>query len=329
MGFAELIRSIGSIFSSFSAMKELLVGWRPHLLILVDYPDFNLRLARFAHSRGVRVLYYIPPKVWAWRAGRIRQLAAYVDHIAAIFPFEREFYKARGYSALSYVGHPLIDRCSELRLAPARDETLLILPGSRTFEVERILPPSLRVLRRLQESYPNLKGKVIVAPNMSIEWIRGVAAGVLGAREVDQIEWSREDALAAMGRARVGLLKSGTCNLEGALAGLPFISLYSGSWFSNLLVSLFVPLKEYSPVNIMRSGTVREFMQVRINEEALERELRKLVAEGEERSRVELALTEVRARLSEVDWNQVGAEGGTDVAGRVAALALSLSKGLA
>ncbi len=320
MGFSELLRSAGSICSSFATMKRLILEWKPHVLILVDYPDFNLRLAQYAHKQGVRVLYYIPPKVWAWRASRVKKIAACVDRVAAIFPFEREFYAARGYSAVTYVGHPLTDRVADVKIDNVRSNTLLLLPGSRRFEVERILPPALRVWLRLRRDHPTLVAQVVLAPNMSFEWVKRLAAGVVGGELLDKVEWTTEDALKAMARARVGILKSGTCNLEGAIAGLPFVSVYSGSWFSNLLVSAFVSLKEYSPVNIMRSGTVGELMQVRLDERALENQVRKLLENSEDRIRVESGLAEVRASL--VPDGQPNNHG--SVARRVAALALEL-----
>jgi lipid-A-disaccharide synthase len=333
MGFSELVRSAGSIFSSFSAMKRLVVEWRPDVLILVDYPDFNLRLARVAHEHGVRVLYYAPPKVWAWRANRVKKIAAYVDRVAAIFPFEKDFYAKRGYTHVTYVGHPLTDRLASVQLDQPRNDTLLLLPGSRRFEVECILPPALRVWMRLRRGHPTLKTRVVLAPNMSIEWVKGVARPIVEGALLDEIEWTTADALTEMTHARVGILKSGTCNLEGAIAGLPFVSVYSGSWFSNLLVSLFVSLEEYSPVNIMRSGTVREVMQVNIDVEALAAEVRKLLDEGVYRAQVERGLAEVRASLAACDSSDAGSVSSTDntsstdnssVARRVAVLALEL-----
>jgi lipid A disaccharide synthetase len=168
---------------------------------------------------------------------------------------------------------------------------------------------------------------------MSIEWVKGVARPIVEGALLDEIEWTTADALTEMTHARVGILKSGTCNLEGAIAGLPFVSVYSGSWFSNLLVSLFVSLEEYSPVNIMRSGTVREVMQVNIDVEALAAEVRKLLDEGVYRAQVERGLAEVRASLAACDSSDAGSVSSTDntsstdnssVARRVAVLALEL-----
>jgi lipid-A-disaccharide synthase len=302
--------------------------------VLVDYPDFNLRLARAARAVGVPVLYFIPPKVWAWRPGRVRAIAAAVDRVAAIFPFEPEFYRNHGYGAVTYVGHPLGDRASECAAAAVRadERTLLLLPGSRRFEVERILPPLLRVFAALRERHPDLRARVVLAPTISSEWALQLARTALSAgasaAQLAAVEWSHAEPLAEMLRAHTGILKSGTCNLEGAMAGLPFVSVYSGSWFSKIIVDLLVSLREYSPVNILRRGTVREFMQVRIDEPALTAAVDELLIEGPTRQQVQRGLAEVRAALLKAD--PVGDDGVTgsgqcSVAERVARLAYEMA----
>jgi lipid-A-disaccharide synthase len=140
MGFFELFRSGGKILSSFKTLSNLIKEWRPDLLILVDYPDFNLRLAKVAKRHGVKVLYFIPPKVWAWRSGRVKKISRFVDRVAAIFPFESDFYSKHGYERVTYVGHPLGERAKEVELnSSSQTQELLLLPGSRRFEVERLL----------------------------------------------------------------------------------------------------------------------------------------------------------------------------------------------
>lgn len=330
MGFSELLRSWRGIWSSFATLKDLLRSWRPDLLVLVDYPDFNLRLARAARAVGVPVLYFIPPKVWAWRPGRVRAIAAAVDRVAAIFPFEPEFYQKHGYSAVTYVGHPLGDRATECAAALARgtERSLLLLPGSRRFEVERILPPLLRVFTALRTRHPDLRARVVLAPTICSEWAQQLARTALGDGASAAVEWSHAEPLAEMLRAHTGILKSGTCNLEGAMAGLPFVSVYSGSWFSKIIVDLLVSLREYSPVNILRRGTVKEFMQVRIDEPALTAAVDELLTEGPTRQQVQSGLAEVRAALLNAD--PVGDDGALgcgqpSVAERVARLAYEMA----
>jgi lipid-A-disaccharide synthase len=323
MGFFELFRSARSIFSSFSTMKRLVAEWRPHVVVLVDYPGFNLRLAKVAHEAGAKVLYFIPPKVWAWKAGRVKTMRRYVDHVAAIFPFEPSFLGARGFSSVTYVGHPLADIAGQPTNPDSRPSSLLLLPGSRRFEVERLLPPMLRVFERLRLQRRDLSATVLVAPNMNREWLQSLAAGVVSTEVLERIEWKVGDALHEAASAQVGILKSGTCNLEGALALLPFVSVYSGSWLSKVIVSTLVPLKEYSPVNIVRSGTVSELMQVTINEDLLYRTVEQLLEKGDVRTRVVEGLRDVRERLLSV----TSSNGAATVAARVAQLITEIAHG--
>lgn len=320
MGFGDVLRSAGKIFSSFSTMSRLIKEWRPDVLVLVDYPDFNMRLAKVARAVGVKVLYYIPPKVWAWRAGRVEKIKKYVDSVAAIFPFEPAFYEKRGYGNVTYVGHPLGDRVESL--TDLRDQSLLMLPGSRRSEVERILPPMLRVYERLAVNRSALTGRVVVAPNMSIEWLEELSRGVLKQESLSRISWIKGDSLEEMKRAGAGILKSGTCNLEGAVAGLPFVSVYSGSNLSKVIVSTLVPLKEYSPVNILRPGTVREVFGVRIDEAELERHVGALLDQGASRDEMLEALREVRESL----MVEKGRDGGSNVPERVANLVVATAR---
>jgi lipid-A-disaccharide synthase len=299
MGFAEILRSITKIFASFKTMSKLIREWKPDVLVLTDYPDFNMRLAKVAHRAGVRVVYFIPPKAWAWRPGRVELIKRFVTQVAAIFPFEKKFYADRAYPHVTYVGNPLGDKVTNEW--PERENTLLMLPGSRTFEVELILPPMLRIFERLRRDRPTLNGRVVVAPNMNSRDLVGLAERVVSAGTIEHLSWTQADALDEMRRARAGILKSGTCNLEGAVAGLPFVSVYSGSWVSKVITSLLVRLTEYSPVNIMRSGTAREVFGVRIDEDALERAVLEILDDGPRREEMIAALGEVRTMLTSFD----------------------------
>jgi len=299
MGFAEILKSITKIFASFKTMSKLIREWKPDVVVLTDYPDFNMRLARVARDAGCKVVYFIPPKAWAWRPGRVELIKKFVTQVAAIFPFEKKFYADRGYQHVTYVGNPLGDKVTNEW--PERENTLLMLPGSRKFEVELILPPMLRVFERLRRERPALKGRVVAAPNMRSEDLVALAQGVVAANTLEHLSWTHEDALEEMRRARAGILKSGTCNLEGAVAGLPFVSVYSGSWVSKVITLLLVRLKEYSPVNIMRSGTAREVFGVRIDEYALEQAVVEILDDGSRRETMIAALGEVRTMLTSFD----------------------------
>ena len=299
MGFAEILKSITKIFASFKTMSKLIREWKPDVVVLTDYPDFNMRLAKVAYEAGCKVVYFIPPKAWAWRPGRVELIKKFVTQVAAIFPFEKKFYADRGYPHVTYVGNPLGDKVTNEW--PQRDNTLLMLPGSRKFEVERILPPMLRVFERVRRDRPALKGRVVAAPNMNPEQLAALARSVVSAHTIEHLSLTHEDALEEMRKARAGILKSGTCNLEGAVAGIPFVSVYSGSWVSKLITLVLVRIKEYSPVNIMRSGTAREVFGVRIDEDALEQAVIEILDDGPRRETMIAGLGEVRTMLTSFD----------------------------
>jgi lipid-A-disaccharide synthase len=318
MGFLELFRSGGKILSSFRALSTLCKSWKPDLLILVDYPDFNLRLAKVAKRHGVKVLYFIPPKVWAWRSGRVRTIRRYVDQIAAIFPFEPEFYARHGFTKVRYVGHPLSERIDSLSVQQTRSDAILLLPGSRRFEVERLLVPMLRAYDILRSRHRNLKPVVVLAPNISESWVRGVIGDRVKSEVLDLVEWSHEDALTAMCGARVGVLKSGTCNLEGAIAGLPFVCVYSGTLLAKVIISTFVALREYSPVNIIRAHTVKELMQTTLSPEDVALEVERLLSDESARQAVLDGLAAVKGSLCQPEGDALSEWRSLSVSDRVA-----------
>jgi lipid-A-disaccharide synthase len=323
MGFLELTKSITKIISSFRTMSSLVREWKPDVLVLVDYPDFNLRLAKVARKHGVKVLYYIPPKVWAWRSGRVKQIRRLVDRVAAIFPFEPEFYERHGCTNVTYVGHPLAETIDRSRGDVAQENTVLLLPGSRRFEVERILAPMLRCFGRVQERHPELRAVVLLAPNMEAEWARHLVAGHVPQNVLASTDWRHGEPLAEMRRARVGVLKSGTCNLEGAIAGLPFVCVYAGTWIAKVVLTRIVALSEYSPVNIIKAHTVPELMEPQIPEDVLVRELERIVGDGDARQQMIAGLGEVREALFSADGS--GSTGVT-VSERVVEMIVSLGR---
>jgi lipid-A-disaccharide synthase len=200
-----------------------------------------------------------------------------------------------------------------------RDNSLLLLPGSRRHEVEKILVPMVKAFARLRQNFPSLGARVLLAPNLDGDWVRSLVKGTVAADVYQGIEWIHGEPLPAMQRSRVGVLKSGTCNLEGAIAGLPFVCVYSGSLIAKMIISGLVPLTEYSPVNIIRSGTVRELMQVDLSDSDLARELAKLLASDEAWRKTQRDLLMVRDSLRSGD----GSDRGT-VSERVASIVTSV-----
>lgn len=276
MGFFPVFRALGRIRSSFNQLKLALENQRPDALVLVDYPDFNLRLARVAKRLNIKTFYFIPPKVWAWRRGRVSNFISDIDRAACIFPFEDTFFREHGYSGSAFVGHPFVDElnsrpptdaeraslCAELDISPS-SRIVAVLPGSRTSEVHRLLPLANEAAKILSQQRPDVACVMAVAPSLSREHIRALLP------LNSPLRISNRSALELMRCSRVGLLKSGTSNLQAAFLGLPFVMFYQASAMAAFIVRTIVRVKEYSPVNILRPGTVPEIIQEQLTAQKL------------------------------------------------------------
>src|SRR5205085_6554161 len=176
LGLVEIAQSLPKFWRAFQTLKSAGVGRRPDAVILVDWPDFNLRLARSLHRRGLRVIYYISPQLWAWRAHRVRSVARDVDLLLSILPFEPQWYKARGVEQVEFVGHPLVGEvnpryereefCRRNNLDPSRP-IIALLPGSRHNELERILPPMLDAAKIISRPRHETQFVITLAANRS------------------------------------------------------------------------------------------------------------------------------------------------------------------
>lgn len=329
MGVTELLGPLGKILRALKVMKNLLSGWRPDVLILVDYPDFNMRLAKTAKKLGIPVYWYIPPKIWAWRSGRIKSIRRYADRLGVIFPFEKSYYEERQMTTVDYVGHPVcsasdlinsevVEEAAARASIPPDARPILLLPGSRNFEVDMILRPMLRAVCPVLAKDPRALGVVVVAPSISDEKVSQAVAEET--REFkDRIVISRERADLLMRRAKAGILKSGTCTLEAACAGMPFVCLYSGTHFANIVIRRIIKLKEFSPVNIIRASTVPELIQVHLDSETIRGLFEKIYWDGPDRTTMERGLADVRHLLRPAQTSP-----GESVAQRVAKSVLSM-----
>ncbi len=268
MGFGAVFAKLPILIAALQRMKQEIDCWKPDLLILVDFPDFNLRLAKYAKKKGVKVLYFIPPKLWAWRTYRVSAIKKYVDKVACIFPHEEKFYRDHGYEHAHYVGHPFT---SDIALKPApavekrrlRQEfglaidvpTLAIFPGSRKSEIERHLSLVVDTFKRVKEKIPNLQAVIPVPSSLDTAEIQARVGSESGIKVVTG------DSVKVLKLADVGLLKSGTSNLQAAFCELPILVFYVTSAISAFLVRRLVRLKEYSPVNVIKVGAVPEIVQ--------------------------------------------------------------------
>ena len=278
VGLTEVVSRLGSILKIMRMMKRSLDERRPDLVILIDYPDFNLPLAKAAQKKGIKVFYYISPQVWAWRKSRIVQIKKTVNKMAVILPFEVDTYAEQGFD-VNYVGHPLLDRVTtnyskqESRKKFNLDEdkiTVAILPGSRLSEVRKLMPELLQAAEILTQQIKDIRFVLPLADTLEQAVITEMTS--LFKVKVHIIAGHTYDVISC---ADLALVASGTATLETGLLGVPMVIIYKVSFLSYMLGKLFVHVKNIGLVNIVAGKTVvPELIQgdasgKRIAEEAL------------------------------------------------------------
>ena len=294
MGFLEVVQNLGTILSNIKFCKQDILAYRPDALILVDYPGFNLRIAKWAKQHGIKVIYYISPQLWAWNEARVESIKRSVDLMLVILPFEEEFYQKHNYK-VHFVGHPLLDafqgsevrgqgsenieqsteKNAENKLGTGNRElaTILLLPGSRKQEISKMLPIMLSVVKH----FPQYQFIVAGAPSQPVEFYQNI----IGANNVKVISGQTYNLLA---NTHAALVTSGTATLETALFNVPQVVCYKGSWTSYQLAKRLIKVKYISLVNlILDKPAVIELIQDELTEENLVKELKNIVAESAER----------------------------------------------
>lgn len=253
MGFAEVVKNLGTIWHNFKQAKKQIQAFQPDVLVLVDYPGFNLRMAKWAHKKGIPVVYYISPQIWAWKARRGFDIKKYVDTMLCILPFEPMFYERFEVNAI-YTGHPLTEQVADyLENNPADQDaavqTIALLPGSRTQEIRAILPVFLEVARL----NPNRKFEVVMAPSQPLavysEMMESVSA--LHGTLLSNVTLSDEGSYSILARSKAALVASGTATLETALFKVPQIVCYKGSRISYEIARRVIKVKYISLVNLI------------------------------------------------------------------------------
>jgi lipid-A-disaccharide synthase len=280
MGFVTVLKSLGKIRENLRACVEDIRAWRPDVVILVDYGGFNLRVARALAGDGTRVYYYISPKVWAWNAARVRSIKRLVDRMYVIFPFEVDFYRARGYTVY-YAGNPLVDAIARdapdgesLEEFSAREgldgrPVIALLAGSRAQEIRHVLPVMLRVVDR----FPAYQFVIAGAPAMTGDDY----APYLGDRPVPVVHGQTYRLLR---HSRAALVTSGTATLEAALLRVPQVVCYRGEGgaLAYVLFKLFVKARYISLVNLVAGREiVRELLMQQLDEKNLARALAAII----------------------------------------------------
>lgn len=276
MGFTEVILNLRTIFKNLKACKEDILAWKPDVLVLIDFPGFNLKIAEFAKANGIKVCYYISPKVWAWNQKRVLKIKRVVDHMFCILPFEVDFYKEWGME-VDYVGNPLLDEIAQFTPDPQFREShalgnqkiIALLPGSRKQEIERLLPVMLSVT----ENYPEYSFAIAAAPTFTESYYQQF----IGTKKVKLLFNNTYNLLH---HAHAAIVASGTATLETALFQVPQVVVYKGGAISIAIARMLVKIKFISLVNlIVDKKIVTELIQEDCNPKKVNDELR-FILEG-------------------------------------------------
>lgn len=317
VGLTEVFSKLGMILGVMRRLKASLKTRKPDLVILIDYPDFNLPLARTAKKQGIKVLYYISPQVWAWRKGRIHQIRKVVDKMAVILPFEADFYHQAGIDA-AYVGHPLLDT---VKTSYSREEalsqfglrrnvkTIGLLPGSRESEVQKLLPIMMETALLLKDALPDIQFVLPLADTLD----RSLVSRILDTYDVDVkvIPNAIYDVIAVSDAA---IVASGTATLETALMETPMIIIYKISPFSYMLGRLFIHVTHIGLVNIIAGKTIApEFIQNDATPKRLVKAILEIITDETRMEAIKKDLSAIKNKLG-----QAGASA------RTAALALEM-----
>jgi lipid-A-disaccharide synthase len=258
MGFVEVIKNLGTILKNISFCKKDILDFNPDVLILIDYPGFNLRIAKWAKSKGIKVVYYISPQIWAWKESRIKTIKSSVDKMLVILPFESDFYDKWNYK-VDYVGHPLVevvDSFIQNQIKPRKDwesrSIIGILPGSRKQEINIKLPIMLEVAKQL----PDYQFVVAKAPGIEDAFYNGLL------KDLKNVNTLKNQTYSLLYEAKAALVTSGTATLETALFGVPQIICYKGSSISYEIAKRIIKIKYIGLVNlIMDKPVVKELIQ--------------------------------------------------------------------
>lgn len=303
VGVFEVLSSLPRVKRIFNHIVEECEARRPAAAVLVDSPDFNLRLAKALKKRGIPILYYISPTVWAWRRGRLKTIKANVDKMLLIFPFETEIYQEAGIPA-AFVGHPLIEKIKielgreafarKFGLDPAR-RIITLLPGSRGSELSFHMPVLAEAAARIRDIF-DAQLVLVLAESLEEDFLRSL----LPAGGLDGLTVIRTRGYEAMAASDLVLSSCGTATLEAALLGTPLVSFYRISPLTYFFGRPFVRAQHYCIVNILAGeAVVSELIQGRFTADNLIAETRRLLDSEDERARMKTSLAQIRSKLGE------------------------------
>lgn len=292
MGFIEVVKNLPTILKNLSWCKSDILSYQPDVLILVDYPGFNLRIAKWAKKRGIRVVYYISPQIWAWKENRVKAIRRDVDQMLVILPFEKNFYKKWNVE-VEYVGHPLVEVVDYAKqhlqpLSSNGSPMVALLPGSRKQEIQMKLPVMLQVAA----AFPQYQFVVAKAPGLEDDFYASLLAPFPNVSAV------RNQTYPLLLEAKAAMVTSGTATLETALFGVPELVCYKGSKISYAIAKRLIKVPFISLVNLIaEKEIVKELIQDQMNVENCKQELDRLLNNPTYRQQMLTAYAELRDML--------------------------------
>lgn len=299
VGLFEVLAHLPRLFALRDALAEVAIARRPDVAVLIDVPDFNVRLAKKLKRAGIPVVFYVAPSVWAWRPGRVKKYRPWIDRLLVLFPFEVPIWEAAGVDVVC-VGHPLVDEVpAPAEAALVEPKTVALLPGSRGSEIRRHLSTMLEAARRLVEAGGAERFVLPVAPTVDAAEI---AASIRAAGLEDRVEIVRDPAgskrRAAIARAALAWVASGTATLETALVGRPQVIFYRVHWLSYAIGRRLMRVAHFGLPNIIAGRElVPELLQGQLTPANLLERTRRLLEDPEARARAESTPARVRAAL--------------------------------
>jgi lipid-A-disaccharide synthase len=300
-GIAEALSAFTSVRQTYRKAVEALQNDRLSLLVLIDFPDFNLKLAAAAKKKRIKILYYVSPQVWAWRRGRVKKIARLVDRMAVILPFEEAIYRNAGLPC-EFVGHPAFDEIRKVKIdKPALKRELgldgerpllSLLPGSRPHELERLLPMILNVVREFKKDFREFQFCVPFAPNTDLARYEATINSLRSEGVVD----NRGESLKTLAASDYAVVASGTASLQAVLLGVPIVVIYKLFPLTYLLGRLIIRVKHISLVNILSGEkVVRELLQSEVTPQNIMDEVRRIMTDEQYREKMAAAYDRVRS----------------------------------
>lgn len=301
MGFVEVIKNLPTIFRNIKFCKQDILAFQPDVVVLIDYPGFNLRIAEWAKQQGFKIVYYISPQVWAWKENRVKKMKLFIDKMLVILPFEKDYYKNKWNWEVEYVGHPLVEVVEESRESRVgsresgvgsqfiNNNIIALLPGSRKQEIAKKLP----IMLHISKMFPDHQFIVAKAPGQEDDFYAPFLANYQNVSSV------RNDTYHLLMQSKVALVTSGTATLETALFAVPEIVCYKAGSLSYAIGKRLVNVKFISLVNlIMDKLVVLELIQNDLTARNLIRELNELLTNKERQEQLQKDYADLKERLS-------------------------------